>query len=120
MNFPAEVIANLERALAMGGTDGILVRSSDPGYTPSAVRFLLRHPGPRDDAIVNAYGIGALIITLPHRAEFDTNPPRKFDTLVLDKVDPDAETRYGFEAVVNRQVDNVSVAWTCYVRGKGA
>jgi hypothetical protein len=83
------------------------------------VRFLMKHPGLRDDAIVNAYGVDAQIITLPYLSQFVTDPPDKFDFVVQVPADG-VELRYVFDAVVRREVDDKTIAFTAYVRGQGA
>jgi len=111
------MINQLARVVASQGIDGTFGRAKDP-VAAIPVRFLMKHPGVREEAIVNAYGVSAQIITLPHTAEFAAAPPEKFDFVIQDA---DSEPLpYVFDAVVRREVAGVVVAWTAYVRGKGA
>ena len=110
-----DFISQLQLALRRAGTHGQLVR---PGaaLAPRDVVFLLDHPRTRDEAIVNAYGVNALLLTFL-ASELMANPPIKFD-LVSVGAGPTAQT-YALDAVVMRQVQDVPVAFTAYVKGKG-
>lgn len=117
MSIASDMVAQLAKVIASEGTDGVFGRAKDPkGTAGLPVRFLMKHPGVRDDAIVNSYGVSAQVITLPALAEFMATPPEKFDFVVQDTASP---VPYVFDAVVRREVGGVVVAWTAYVRGKG-
>lgn len=117
MNVAQTMVQQLARVLASEGMSGLFVRAGqNPQDTGVPIRFLLRHPGVRDDAIVNAYGVNAQIITMAHCACFDQEGPEKFDYLLQG---PREDLRYVFDAVTARVVGNVTVAWTAYCRGKG-
>jgi hypothetical protein len=112
------MVGQLARVLATEGMSGTFVRAQadqgDPCGNGMSVKFLLRHPSTREDAIVNAYGVNAQIVTLAHCDEFAQRPPQKFDVLVQ------GEERYVFDAVTRRAVGDVVVGWTGFCRGKGA
>lgn len=110
-----DLASQLTRAVATQGTSATFYRAkvaSDPGV---AVRFMLRHAGNRDEAIANAYGVNAQVLTFAHAAPFTSQPPEKFDYVVHA-----GGERYVFDAVLPRQVDDIVIGWTAYVRGKGA
>lgn len=115
-----DYIRELAMALRLGGTDGGLIRASDPTAEPFPVRFLLSHPNRRDEAIVNAYGINALVLTIPASAQLVAEPPVKFDLIVFNlNTLPGGSKPYSLDSVLMRQVANTPVAFTCYVKGKG-
>ena len=117
MGIAQDMVAQLASVVASQGIAGTYGRAKDPAAA-IPVRFLMKHPGLRDEAIVNAYGVSAQIITLPHSAAFAATPPEKFDFVVQDA---DANPLpYVFDAVVRREVAGVVIAWTAYVKGKGA
>jgi hypothetical protein len=118
MSIASDMVAQLALAVASQGVAGTFGRAKDPAAAVP-VRFLMKHPGVRDEAIVNAYGVSAQIITLPHIAEFAAAPPEKFD-FVIEDVDAARPLPYVFDAVVRREVAGVVIAWTAYVKGKGA
>ena len=119
MSIASDMVAQLANVLASQGTGGVLRRASDLPSDGVPVRFLVRHPGLRDDGIVNAYGVNAQVITLPHLAAFDAEPPEKFDA--LEETLSDASTRtYVFDAVTRKHFAGVTIAWTAYCRGRGA
>lgn len=115
-----QYIAQLKRALAVGGTLGKLMRAKDPAGTPLPIRFLLKHPGVRDEAIVNSYGVDALILTIEVQPALVQLPPEKFDRVIFDDPSlPATPYSYALSDVLVRQVNNVPVAFTAYVKGKG-
>ncbi len=117
MTIAQDMIAQLASVVASQGIAGTFLRAKDSAAA-IPVRFLMKHPGVRDEAIVNAYGVSAQIITLPHIPEFAATPPEKFDAVVEDA---DANPLpYIFDAVVRREVAGVVIAWTAFVKGKGA
>ncbi len=81
MSIATDMVAQLANVVASQGIDGTFGRAKDPAAS-IPVRFLMKHPGVRDEAIVNAYGVNAQVITLPHTAEFAATPPEKFDFVV--------------------------------------
>jgi hypothetical protein len=116
-----DMVTQLAHVLASQGIDGVLIRgaTADLPSDGVAVRFLMRHPGVRDENIVNAYGVNAQIITLAHLPAFNAEPPEKFDA--LEETLSDGSTRvYVFDAVTRRHFAGVTVAWTAYSRGRGA
>jgi hypothetical protein len=116
-----DMVKRLSMLLASEGIDGLLIRgaTADLPSDGIALRFTMRHPGVRDELIVNAYGVNAQIITLPHLAAFNDEPPEKFDA--LEETLRDGSTRvYVFDAVTRRHFGGVTVAWTAYCRGRGA
>jgi len=113
MTLATDFIAELAKGLAMAGTEGTLVRADAPGEPGALVRFLLDHPTRRDEAIVNAYGINALVLTFAATDDLIATPPKKFDLILVS-----GESPYVLDAVLKRQVLNTPVAFTAYVRGK--
>lgn len=109
------MVRALAAVLASEGMSGRFYRANETEASAVPVRFLLRHAGVRDEAIVNAYGVGAQIITLAAVPPFDCAPPQKFDRIVQG-----AHLLYVFDAVIPRTVGDVLIAYTAYVRGKGA
>ena len=118
MTIAQDIIAQLGNVLATQGHPGAFYRKSAPTVAVP-VRFLMRHPGLRDEAVVNAYGMNAQIITLAHIPEFITEGPDKFDRIVQD-IDAANPLPYVFDAVVRREVGGVVIGWTAYVKGKGS
>lgn len=114
MSVVGDFQANLARMLSLGGTDGQLVYAEDSTGERPAIRFLLNHPTSRDDAVVNAYGVSALVLTIPATAGLLAKPPRKFDVVLVKGQKP-----YALDAVKAHQLANTVVAFTCYVKGKG-
>jgi hypothetical protein len=106
-------IAQLDRALAIAATRATL-KHPEADAEPRSIEFLLDHPRTRDEAIVNAYGVSALVLTIPARAELVADPPRKFDVVTFF----DGE-QYVLDAVITRQANGIPVAFTAYVKGKG-
>lgn len=124
MSIASDFIANLNRMLSLGGTDGFLVYADSPTVPPFAVRFLLGHPLMRDEALINAYGVNALVITLPATPTLLAKPPKKFDLILLAKPPTTPPTTgltapYALDAVKLHQLANTAVAFTAYVKGKG-
>ena len=68
--------------------------------------------GVRDEAIVNAYGVGAKIITV--KASDFTTPPEKFDTFQFDG---NNET-YKADTVNPKHIGAEVVFYTIYIKGK--
>lgn len=118
MGIAADMIRQLGYTVAREGVLGTFGRAKDSAVA-IPVRFLMKHPGLRDDAIVNAYGVDAQIITLPYIDEFVTEPPDKFDFVVQTPASG-IELRYVFDAVVRRVVSDTTIAFTAYVKGQGA
>lgn len=116
MAIAQDMINELARVLASQGSSGDFGRAKDAAAPPLAVRFLIKHPSVRDEAIVNAYGVSAQIITLPALPEFVALPPERFDFIVQQPSD----APYIFDAVVPRIVAGVIVAFTAFVKGKGS
>lgn len=114
MSIASDFIANLSRMLALAGTDGELVYAEDSMGPRTPIRFLLNHPTMRDEAVVNAYGISALVLTMPATADLLAKPPRKFDVVLVKGAKP-----YALDAVKHHQAGNTVVAFTAYVKGKG-
>jgi hypothetical protein len=65
----------------------------------------------KDDAIINAYGIGALIFTLKS-LDFPSGPPLKFDTLTIG-----TETHV-IDHVSPVHMNGSIFGYRCYARGK--
>lgn len=118
MTIATDFIANLGRMLQLGGTDGSLIYADAPNDDPVPVRFLLNHPLSRDEAIVNAYGVNALVLTIPATAALLPKPPKKFDLIVFDLNQGAGATPYALDSVKLHQLLNTPVAWTAYVKGK--
>ena len=119
MSIASDMVTQLAAVIATQGIDGTFGRAKDPGAAPTRVRFLMKHPGVRDEAVINSYGVNAQIITLANSADFAATPPEKFDYVIQDADDANP-LPYVFDAVVRREVAGVVVAWTAYVKGKGA
>lgn len=116
MSLADEAIRELGEALRLLGADGALVRHEAPQAPGVPVRFLLNHPNRRDEAIVNAYGVNALILTFAASATLVANPPKKFDQVLPDGPAL-AGKSYSIDAVLTRQVQGVVVAFSAYVKG---
>lgn len=117
MTVAHDMITQLSYVLAREGQSGLLRRASDePDAVGLPVRFLMKHPSLRDEAIVNAYGVDALVVTMPQIPTFIVQPPEKFDVLTRETDDP---LPYVFDSVVRREVGGVIVAWTAFIKGKG-
>jgi hypothetical protein len=104
------VKSQYERTIDMLGVAATWTKANTPAST-AAITIGSRIASDKDDAILNAYGIGALIFTLK-ATDFPVNPPTKFDTLkiggevyVIDHVSP---------VHMNGQV----FGYRCYSRGK--
>jgi hypothetical protein len=118
MTIAQDMIAQLAGVLASQGIPGVFYRQGvqQSGGTGTPLRFLKRHAGLRDEAVVNTYGINAQIITLAHSPEFEAREPEQFDAVVqaLDAAKP---IPFVFDAVVRREVAGVVIAWTAFIRG---
>lgn len=114
MTIAADVAQQLRRVIASQGCSGTFHRAADATGPGAPVRFLLRHPSVRDDAVVNAYGVNAQILTFDAGAF--TPPPETFDSVLH----AGNGARYVFDAVVPRIIADEVVGWTAYVRGDGA
>ncbi|WP_088956331.1 hypothetical protein [Variovorax sp. HW608] len=108
-------IQSLHVSIRMLGVSGQLVRASDPDASPLPLRFLRTHPQRRDEQIVNAFGINALILTLPPIAELLAKPPAKYDLVLVGT--PEQPT-YALDTVLARMLDDTVIAFTAYVRGR--
>jgi hypothetical protein len=111
-------IRSLQASINLLGVTGQLVRADDPEAPALTVRFLRTHPqvagaGRRDEQVVNAFGIGALIITFPPLAELLDKPPAKFDLVQFGT----PRQTYALDTVLTRMVDDTVTAFTGYVRG---
>lgn len=113
-NAASAAIRSLNVSIRMLGVSGKLVRADDPTGEPLALRFLRMHPQRRDEAIVNAYGINALVLTLPPLPELLAQPPKKFDLLLVATPE---QPSYALDTVLTRMLDDTVVAFTAYVRG---
>lgn len=113
MGAGRDAIRSLEATLRAVGTNAQYTRAKGGGGFP--VRLLLSHVTPRDEALVNAYGIDAVTLTLPDMSAFKSHPPEKFDAVKFAD-----GTVYVFNAVHPVQLDDTRVGWTCYSKGKGA
>ena len=107
-------IRSLMQSIRMLGVSGQLVRAKDPEAGALQLRFLRTHPQRRDEMIVNAYGINALVLTFPPLAELVATPPAKYDLVLVGT--PEQPT-YALDTVLARMVDDTLVAFTAYVRG---
>lgn len=115
MALAADLTLALSQSIAVAGVSGTFGRAKDAAGTPGiTMRFLMKHPSVRDEAIINSYGVSAQIITIPATPVLVANPPEKFDHV------DQGGARYVFDAVIARTVSDVVIAWTAYVRGKGA
>lgn len=117
MSIAQDMITRLAASLASEGVPGKFYRQGvqQSGGAGTPLRFHLRHASLRDEAIVNAYGVNAQIITLAHSADFAALAPDQFDAVTQDIDAPPVPIV--FDAVVRRVVGGVVVAWTAYVKG---
>lgn len=113
MRAGTDAISSLAAMLKAVGTNATYTRAKGGGGFP--IRLLLTHASPRDEALVNAYGIDAVTITLPDADIFKSIHPEKFDAVKFAD-----GTVYVFNAVHPVQLDDTRVGWTCYSKGKGA
>lgn len=114
MNAGADAIRSLAALLKAVGTNAQYTRAKSP-LASFPIRLLLSHVSPRDEALVNAYGIDAVTLTLPDADVFKSTAPEKFDAVKFAD-----GTVYVFNAVHPIQLDDTRVGWTCYSKGKGA
>lgn len=115
MSIARDMVQHLAHALDAAAMTGLYFKAADDEAAPGVpVRFLLRHPGVRDEAIVNAYGVNAQILTFAAEGPFAAVAPEKFDRVVQA-----GALRYVFDAVLRRSVGDVVIGYTAYVRGKG-
>ena len=105
----ATVKAQYERTIDMLGVQATWKQAVGGGS--QALTIGSRIAGDKDDAIVNAYGIGARIFTLK-AADFPTNPPVKFDTLTIG-----TETHV-IDHVAPVHMNGSTFGYRCFVRGK--
>ena len=115
MKADADAAAALADTLRRLGTDAQFVRAKAPADPPVLVRVLLSHVSPRDEAIVNAFGIDALLLTFDHNAVFRAQEPEKFDVVLLGT--PSAT--YVFEAIHPVDIAGTRIGWTAYSKGRG-
>jgi len=110
----AAAIQSLHVSIRMLGMSGQLVRSKDPEAPPLQLRFLRNHPQRRDEQIVNAFGINALVLTFPPIDELLAKPPARYDLILVGT--PEQPT-YALDTVLTRMLDDTVIAFTAYVRG---
>lgn len=111
----AAAIRSLHLSIRTLGVSGQLVRADDPDGAALQLRFLRTHPQRRDELIVNAFGINALILTFPPLDELLAKPPVKYDLVLVGT--PDQPT-YALDTVLSRMLDDTIIAFTAYVRGR--
>jgi len=114
LSAASAAIRALRRSIALLGVTGQLVRSDDPEALPLQLRFLRSHPQRRDELIVNAYGMNALILTFAPEAALLSRPPKKYDLVLVGTPE---QPSYALDTVLTRMVDETIVAFTGYVRG---
>lgn len=103
------VKGSFEQVIELLGSPCIWTQAKPPHATKT-VRAGFRTAGAQDAEVVNAYGIGAKIITLK-AADF-TVPPEKFDKLQFN-----AE-RYTADSVQPIHLNAAVVGWKIYARGQ--
>jgi hypothetical protein len=104
----ASIKSSFERAVADLGVPASWERAKVEG---SAARLTVgfRTAGVKDEAIVNAYGINAVIMTV--LASEALVPPEKFDSFIVQGV------RHTADAVHPVNLNGEVIGWKVYVRG---
>jgi hypothetical protein len=100
--------SGFELNIAKLGVPASWERAKSDGVA-SAVTVGFKTAGAKDEAIVNAYGINAIIMTL--RAMEAPVPPEKFDTFIVHGV------RHTADAVHQVNLNGEVIGWKIYVRG---
>lgn len=99
-----------ENVVDMLGVPGTWTQAKPPNNTlPTTVGF--KTAGLDDKEVVNAYGVGAKIITFK-AADFATTAPEKFDQLTI------AGERYTLDEVMPIHLNGVLIFYKAFVRGK--
>lgn len=104
----ASIRSSFERTIADLGVPASWERAK-AGGAAATVTVGFRTAGVRDEAIVNAYGINAVIMTM--RASEAPVPPEKFDSFVVHGV------RHTADAVHPVNLNGDVIGWKIYVRG---
>jgi hypothetical protein len=99
-----------ERVIDTLGVQAVWARPS-ASVAGKTVTVGSRIAADKDDAIVNAYGIGALIFTFK-AIDFPVGPPLKFDTLTIG-----TETHV-IDHVSPVHMNGSIFGYRCYARGK--
>lgn len=107
-------IRSLNISIRMLGVSAQLTRASDPDGPALQLRILRTHPQRRDEQVVNAFGVNALVLTFPPLPELLAKPPAKYDLVLLGT--PDQPT-YALDTVLTRMVDDTVTAFSAYIRG---
>jgi hypothetical protein len=108
-SMAAKIQGAFANAFGLLSTPAVWTQTKAPHATKS-LEVGIKTAGPKDEAIINAYGVNAKIITMA--AKDFTDPPEQFDQLVI-----------GGEVLVLADVHpsnigNTVVFWKGYVRGK--
>jgi len=102
--------AAFEQTFALLGTPATWRQAKAPHAT-KAIEIGIKTAGPRDDVIINTYGVGAKIITMK-ASDFTTTLPEQFDELVV------GNEKLVLAAVHPVNIGNAVVFFKGYVRGK--
>jgi hypothetical protein len=105
----ASIRAALSNALALLATPAVWTQAKPPHATKN-IEVGIKTASARDEAIINAYGVGAKVITF--KASDFPQPPEQFDQLVIG-----GETLV-LADVHPANVGNIVQTWKGYVRGK--
>jgi hypothetical protein len=105
----ASIRAALSNALALLATPAVWTQAKPPHATKN-IEVGIKTASARDEAIISAYGVGALIFTFK-ASDFST-PPEQFDQITVG-----GET-YVLAAVHPARVGNIIQMFKGYVRGK--
>ncbi len=101
--------SSYERVIDTLGVQVTWTQAKTPHNSKSVVAGM-KIAGVQDDAIVQAYGVGARIMTLK-ASDFPT-PPEKFDRLAVDS------EVYTAEAVQPVHLNAALVGYKIYIKGK--
>jgi hypothetical protein len=105
----SKIQAAFANAFALLSTPAVWTQAKPPNATRN-ISVGIKTAGPRDEAIVAAYGVNALIFTL--KASDFTTPPEQFDQITI------AGETYVLAAVHPARVGGVIQHFKGYVRGK--
>ena len=105
----ASIRAALSNALVLLATPAVWTQAKPPHNTKN-IEVGIKTASARDEAIINAYGVGALIFTF--KASDFTVPPEQFDQVTI------AGETYVLAAAHPARVGNAIQHYKGYVRGK--
>jgi len=105
----AAITAALYNALSLLATPAVWTQAKPP-HTSRSIEVGIKTAGPKDEAVINAYGVGAKIITM--KATDFVHPPEQFDQIKI------GEEVYVLADVHSANVGDVIQTYKGYTRGK--